>query len=270
MGGIMLDEQPVTADKKHLSFTQVSMYLKCPRQYELRYLHGLRLPASGAMVQSRAWHETLERNYRQKISSGVDLALSEMEEYFVCRLEEALANEEIAFRDGETPDLLKEQGLAIVAAHHKVIAPKVSPSLVEEKFTISLGDDFPYVLTGVWDVVEQDGTIVDNKAYGKAPTQAEVDENLQFTAYSLGYRVSQQKIERGLRMDAVIKDSPPRAMQLATRRTNADCRRLLKVIEDMARAISSGSLPPNPHGWWCSPRFCGYWGSRCMEGYCRT
>jgi len=266
----MFSEKPMGMDKKHLSFTQVSMYLKCPRQYELRYLQGLRLPASGAMVQSRAWHETLEHNYGQKISSGVDLALSEMEDYFVFRLEEALSGEEIAFRERETPESLRDQGLSIVAAHHKTIAPKVRPSLVEEKFTISLGNDFPYALTGIWDVVEEDGTIADNKAYGKAPTQAEVDENLQFTAYSLGYRVSQQKIERGLRMDAVIKDSPPKAMQFTTRRTNADCRRLLKLIEDMAQAISSGDLPPNPHGWWCSPRFCGYWGSRCMEGYCRT
>ena len=265
----MVDGQPVVANKKHLSFTQISMYLKCPRQYELRYIQGIRLPASGAMVQSRAWHETLERNYRQKIVSGVDLRLSEMEDYYVFRLEEALSGEEVAFRNGETLESLRDQGLAIVAAHHKVIAPRVRPSLVEEKFTISLGDDFPYVLTGVWDVVEEDGTIVDNKAYGKAPTQTDLDENLQFTVYSLGYRVSQQKIERGLRMDAVVKDSPPRAVQLATRRTNTDCRRLLGLIEDMAQAIAAGDLPANPAGWWCSPRFCGYWGSRCMEGYHR-
>jgi RecB family exonuclease len=246
------------------------MYLKCPRQYELRYIQGLRLPASGAMVQSRAWHEALEHNYGQKITSGVDLALSEMEEYFVYRLEDALADEDVVLKDRETPESLRDQGLSIVAAHHKTIAPKVKPYLVEEKFTISLGDDFPYVLTGVWDVVEEDGTIADNKAYGKAPTQAEVDGNLQFTAYSLGYRVIKQRIEPKLRMDAVIKDSPPRAMQFTTRRTNEDCRRLLGLIEDMARAIASGDLLANPAGWWCSPRFCGYWGSRCMEGYCRT
>jgi hypothetical protein len=266
----MLNGKPMEANKKHLSYTQISMYLKCPRQYELRYLQGLRLPASGPMVQSRAWHETVEHNYLQKITSNVDLPLSEMEDFFVYRLEGALSGEEIALRDRETPESLREQGLSIVVAHHKSIAPKVRPYLVEEKFTISLGDEFPYVLTGVWDVVEEDGTIADNKAYGKCPTQAEVDENLQFTAYSLGYRVTKQKIEPKLRMDAVIKDSPPRAMQFTTRRTNTDCHRLLKLIEKMAQAIKSGNLPSNPRGWWCSPRFCGYWGSRCMEGYCRT
>ncbi len=264
----MSNGQPA-ANKKVFSFTQISMYLKCPRQYEFRYLRGIKLPASGAMVQSRAWHAAVERNYRQKIITGVDLRLADVEEFFVCRLEEMLAGEEVAFKVGECRESLIEQGLAIVAAHHKIIAPRVQPWLVEEKFTISLGEDFPYLLTGVWDVVERDGTIADNKAYGKKPTQAEVNENLQFTTYSLGYRISQQRIERKLRMDAVIKDMLPRATQLSTIRTNADCHRLLKLIEGMAQAISSGNLPPNTKGWWCSPKSCGYWGSRCMEGYGR-
>jgi len=264
----MSNGQPV-ANKKSLSFTQISMYLKCPRQYEFRYLRGIKLPASGAMVQSRAWHAAVERNYRQKITSGVDLRLADVEEYFVCRLEEALKGEEVVYRNGEDADFLREQGLAIVAAHHKVIAPKVQPWLVEHKFTVSLGEDFPYLLTGVWDVVERNGTIADNKAYGKKPTQAEVNENLQFTTYSLGYRISQQRIERRLRMDAVIKNDPPRATQFSTRRTNADCHRLLKLIDGMAQAISSGDLPPNSKGWWCSHNGCSYWGSHCMEGYGR-
>ncbi len=255
--------------KKHLSFTQISMFQKCPRQYEFRYLQGLKVPASGPMVQSRAWHAAVERNYRQKVDTGIDLPLSEMEDYFVYRLEDALDKEEVNFTGKENLASLRDQGLGIVAAHHKTIAPKVRPALIEHKFTISLGEDFPYELTGVWDVVEEDGTIADNKAYKKPPTQTKLDEDLQFTIYSLGYRVSLGKIEPGLRMDAVIKDTPPRAMQLTTSRTNADCRRLLGIIEEMVKDISSGNLPPNPKGWWCSPRFCGYWGSRCMEGYSR-
>jgi len=46
-------------EKRQLSYTQLNMFLRCPRQYEYRYIHGLKVPPSGAMVQSRVWHQTV-------------------------------------------------------------------------------------------------------------------------------------------------------------------------------------------------------------------
>jgi hypothetical protein len=157
--------------KRQLSYTQLNMFLRCPRQYEYRYVRGLKVPPSGAMVQSRVWHQTVEFNYRQKIHSDRDLALGEMQEFFVTEFDAALASEEVAFEPGEKPGKLKDQGTAIVAAHHRTIAPAVRPLLVEERFTVNLGEDFPFDLVGVWDVIERDGTITDNKAYSKTPQQ---------------------------------------------------------------------------------------------------
>jgi RecB family exonuclease len=254
---------PAPAQKRHLSFTQLNMFLRCPRQYEFRYIEGLKVPPSGAMVQSRVWHETLELNYRQKVVSDEDLALGEMQEFFAARFDEAVAGEEVAFEPDEKPGKLKDQGTAIVAAHHGTIAPAVRPALVEERFTVDLGEEFPFDLVGVWDLVERDGTIVDNKAYGRQPRQEDLDKDLQFTAYALGYRTTHGRVEPGLRMDAIVKTRNPRPVQLHTRRTNDDCRWLLGLIEQVAKAIDAGVFYPNPQGWHCSPRFCGYW-DRCM------
>lgn len=249
--------------KPHLSFTQLNMFLRCPRQYEYRYIHGIKSPPSGAMVQSRVWHETLERNYRQKVHSECDLALGEMQEFFAANFDTVVGSEEIAFEPGAKPSKLKDQGTAIVAAHHQRIAPAVRPLLVEERFRVDLGEDFPFDLAGVWDLVERDGTIVDHKAYGKTPRQEDLDKDLQFTAYALGYRTRHGRTEPGLRMDAIVKTGNPRAVQLHTQRSNDDCRWLLGLIEPVAAAIDAGIFYPNPNGWHCSPRFCGYW-DRCM------
>lgn len=249
--------------KRQLSSTQLNMFLRCPRQYEYRYVHGLKVPPSGAMVQSRVWHKAVERNYRQKIRSERDLSLGEMQEFFVAQFDTELAREEVIFEPGEKAGKLKDQGTAIVAAHHKAIAPDVRPLLVEERFTVNLGDDFPFELTGVWDVVERDGTIADNKAYRKPPYQEDLDKDIQFTLYVLAFRATRGEIEPGLRMDAIIKTKNPKALQLHTRRTNEDCRWLLGLIEQVGKAITSGNFYPNPNGRHCSPRFCGYW-DRCM------
>lgn len=253
----------VRSAKPHLSFTQIAMFLRCPRQYASRYVEGRKVPPSGAMIQGKVWHQTVERNYRQKIESDRDLGLPEMQGFFAERFDSALTEEEVAFDSGDTPAKLKDQGVAIVAAHHKAIAPAVRPLLVEEPFNLDLGEAFPFTLMGVWDLVERDGTIVDNKSYSKTPSQADLDKDLQFTAYALAYRATRQAIEPGLRMDAIIKTKTPKAIQLRTQRTNDQCRWLLRLIEQVGAAIHSGNFYPNPIGWHCSPRFCGYW-SRCM------
>ena len=251
-------------EKRQLSYTQINMFLRCPRQYEYRYVHGLKVPPTGAMVQSRVWHQTVELNYRQKIHSDRDLPLGEMQEFFAAQFGAALAKEEVAFELGEKPGTLKDQGTAIVAAHHKAIAPEVRPFLVEQPFTVALGEDFPFDLVGVWDLVERDGTVVDNKAYRKTPYQEDLDKDLQFTIYALGFRATRGEIETGLRMDAIVKRKNPKVVQLHTRRTNSDCRWVLGLIEQVGKAITSGIFYPNPNGRHCTPRFCGYW-SRCME-----
>jgi len=246
-------------DKKYLSATQLNMFLRCPQQYFFRYIEGLKIPPSGAMVQGRAWHEALEENYTQKVNSDTDLPLDDMQDIFATRFDQAVEAEEIAFQENEDPGGLKDQGVSIVETHHKSIAPKVHPEMVEEQFWISLGDDFPYELMGYWDLVDRDGIIIDNKAYSRKPSQTDLDKDIQLTVYSLGYRASQQKAEKKLRLDAIIKNKTPKAVQLVTTRTNNDCRWLLGLIEKIVNAIQSGIFYPNPTGWCCSPRFCGYY-----------
>ena len=250
-------------EKRHLSATQISMFLRCPEQFRFRYIEGLKIPPSGAMMQSRVWHRTVEQNYRQKVASRKDLTLNDMQEFYAAEYEEVLKNEEVAFEAGEKPGKLKDEGIAITTIHHKLIAPKVHPALVEEKFTINLGDDFPYDLTGVWDLVDENGVIADNKAYSRTPNQDDVNKDIQLGIYSLGYRVSKNQIERGLRLDTVIKNKLPKAIQISTQRTNEDCRFLLRLIEQVAKVIQSGVFWPNPNGWHCSPSKCGYW-FQCM------
>ncbi len=162
-------------EKKALSFTQINTYLRCPRQYHYRYVLGIRTLPSGSMVQSRVWHETVERNYRQKITNHEDLPL-ELQAFYAERFDEALKLEDVAFDAAESAGALKDEGLAIVAAHHREIAPAVQPLFVEKPFRVSLGTDFPY---------------------------------------------------------------------------------------ELARAIDQNVFFPNPNGWHCSPKWCGYW-ERCM------
>src|SRR3989344_5879693 len=90
--------------KRGISATMITSFLHYPRQFERRYLQGIKDPANGAMVQSKAWHRTVEENYRQKIASGADLPLAHIQESFAAHYEEALKTENIDFGPWEDPD----------------------------------------------------------------------------------------------------------------------------------------------------------------------
>ncbi|MBF0342784.1 MAG: PD-(D/E)XK nuclease family protein [Nitrospirae bacterium] len=261
-----LVEPPEVICKPYLSYSQISMFMRCPRQYEYRYIEGIKRPPSGAMKQSSAFHETAEVNYKQKVFSETDIPLSDMKDIFAERFDFIFNSEEIVFDEGDNKAKLKDKGIEIVEVHHTIITPTVQPQLVEEKFKISLGDDFPYDLLGIWDVVDINNLIIDNKAYSKTPSQDDVDKDLQLTAYALGFRASRQQIEKGLRIDAIIKNKTCKAVQINTTRTNMDCRWLLKSIEQIVQAIKGGVFYPNSNGWHCSQKFCGYW-DMCKGGH---
>ena len=224
-----------------------------------RYVEGLKIPPSGSMTLSKVWHETVENNYRQKIKSERDLPLSDMQDFYSTRFDETLQNEEIQLEENENPGKLKDEGINVTTLHHQVIAPKVKPVLVEEKFRVSLGDEFLYDLVGIWDVVETDNVIADNKCYGKTPSQESTDRNLQLTLYALGFRVLNNKVEQGIRLDVIVRTKQLKAIQIETHRTNDDCQFLLKLIEGVATAIQTGNYYPNPTHNLCSPKWCGYW-----------
>lgn len=252
--------------RPYLSATQVSMFLKCPRQWAFRYVEGLRIPPSGAMKQSHVFHSAAERNYRQKIETGTDLPLDEQQDFYRDTWEAELQAEDVVFDKDkeETPTSMKDQGIEIVKEHHTKIAPLVMPATVEEKIIRPFGkDEFAYDLMGIVDLVDAEGNVRDNKALGKTPSQQDIDRDIQLSTYSLLYRLDRQKPEAGLKMDAIIKTKTPKAVTLETKRTREGLRLHLNMIGHIARAIKAEAFPPNPTGWWCSEKFCGYW-SRCM------
>ena len=79
-------------DKKHLSFTQINMFLRCARQYEFRYIKGLRRPPSGALILGKSWHKAVELNYSQKIQTEKDLPIEDVQDCFSDAFEEAFDN----------------------------------------------------------------------------------------------------------------------------------------------------------------------------------
>ncbi len=229
---------------KHLSVTQMRMFLRCPLQFKFRYVDGLKIPPASAITLGKSIHGALESNYRQKVQTKEDLPLEHVTDLFSNWWEKELS--ETVFEEGEKPGQVKDEGIKLVRVYHKQVAPKVQPISVEKPFTVPFRN-VDYTLKGYIDLIDERGTIIDHKTTKRVMSAEAIAQDLQLTAYALAYRTLEGKLESGLRFDVMIRNKEPKIQQLTTTRNQGDIRRFLKLLGYVTKAINTGIFYPNPN-----------------------
>ena len=116
------------------------MFLCCPLQCKLRYIDRLKIPPPSAITLGKSIHGTLEDKYRQKIESQRGLSLEQMPDLFSDRWEREVKEPETVFEEGEKPGAVKDEGIRLVKAYHRIVSPKIQPAYVEEPFSLTFKD----------------------------------------------------------------------------------------------------------------------------------
>ena len=255
-----------------LSASQIVMFLRCARQWAFRYIEGLKVPPSGAMKQGNVFHRMAEKNYAQKMGSRVDMSEGDLADYFAEEFETSWASEEVKLNENETKGGFKDEGVALTRVFRAGIAPKVQPIAVERNFKIVVGkDDAQVLLNGYIDVIDEQGRIRDTKALTpqRVPNEFDLSRDLQLSTYALARKLEDvgslptETTPARLMLDVAVKLKHPEARILPTARSIEGLRLHLNTVGNVAKAIKADAFPRNPTGWWCSPKWCGYW-DRCM------
>lgn len=258
---------PAFADtgRRKISYSQISTFLKCPRQYRYKYIEKLPQKPSIVPMQSQAWHAVVEKNYIFKMRSKRDLPLKRMLELYKYELKKMLVYaggwEKVDHGKFLTFEEVMLQGLDITEKHHKLLAPKIKPLGTEVKFQVQFNKEVDII--GVWDLLEKD-TVADNKAFGRTPNQDDFDKDIQFTLYAWAYEKMYKKIPQ-LRMDCMVKNKEVKAVQLWTKRNKRSLKWFEGMVEDVVAAMKGGGYFPNTNGWHCNQLYCSFW-DNCMGG----
>ena len=233
-----------------LSPSQVNTYLTCPAKWYFRYLVGLSEPATGALALGKAFHGTLARNFRQKMSTGRDMETGELAEAFAAEWSAVLPEAEL--RDDEYAAELASTGKAIVEAYVVQAAPSVKPRAVEQ--TVQ-GEIAGVTVRGIVDLLDVDGCAFDFKTSSKRPNGIPAEHGLQSTTYTM---ITPEA--SGLcRLDTVTKTKTVTVVQQSFQ-TSADDRRFADTLYPMVQeSIQDGIYPPRRSSPMCSRRYCGYW-----------
>jgi putative RecB family exonuclease len=254
-------------EKLHISYSQIFTYLACSLKYKFQYVENrlyerisINLPFGGAI------HIVVERYYRTLKEKNIIEPLKVMEELFEDCINLELDHTDIpVIYKKEAPDrksviqlgksMLKAFYDGIDLTNFEVVDVEVplSARLYTDEFEAT-----DFMLIGIIDLLLMDKNreliVVDNKTAVKAKNQSDVDDDLQFSAYSYllaSNRFTFPTATIKCRMDILRKLKNPKLEHYHTNRTAEQRKRFAKIANAVLAGIDSRIFIPNK-SWLCS------------------
>ncbi|MCR4317115.1 MAG: PD-(D/E)XK nuclease family protein [Planctomycetes bacterium] len=252
--------------RDHFSVSQLSCYLQCPLKYKFKYLVGFEpFFTPGALVFGSAFHSTIEFFFQQW-KKGEKVPLETLIGVFRADWQSMKTTKPVL----KIPNATEEDLLTKAETMLGVFVENAKPEIVvstEERFTVDLknpesGEPLPIPLEGVIDRIEEGETIVEFKTAARSYSQADVDRNLQCTAYAFAWRELHGKMPKKLILECITKAKTPKFGRIETTRTIDDLAWFWTLVMDVLDAIAAGAFPANPSHFCPSCEFAHY-----CEGY---
>lgn len=261
----VLDDREITLPTPHLSPTQIEMYLRCPKQYEMRYVRGKKSPPGVALIEGSTHHEMLEWNNKHKIAHGEDAKLKDVEGVFFDAWKRK--QKEIGDWEGETPDGVEKRARKLIRVYMTDMAKRFKPIASERPIAFKVG---PVIVAGIIDweghIVsgacsdKKPSEIVDYKVLSRRKPTTELENSIQLSTYTAYHR---SRGNRGVKAGfcQFLKKSGTVVYE-STKATDARVNWLRFIVLSVADSISRGNFPlTSPTNWCCSKRFCGFYSS---------
>jgi hypothetical protein len=134
---------------KTITQSMLGMFLRCPHQFERRYLRGEIIPPGIAARRGSATHKAAQINHEQKLHSREDLPVDHLQDaardYYVRLISDEgvfIPKDQIAEKDTLLAKGL-DAAIRLTKLYRTSLAPTIQPLLVEEKMTMEAGLDLP-------------------------------------------------------------------------------------------------------------------------------
>jgi hypothetical protein len=246
--------------------SMLGMFLRCPHQFERRYLRGEIIPPGIAARRGSATHKAAQLNHEQKLHTQTDLPLADLQDaardHYVTLIKEDgvfLPKEQLSDKDKLLAAGL-DATVRLTTLYREALAPSIQPLLVEEPLTCEVGLALP--LKGTIDVLTTDHWLPDLKTADKSKGPKEADYSLQLTFYAGLVAQRTGTWPQRISLEVLVNTKAAKLQSLPTSRGPEDWRNLVQRVHLMVAQMEAGLFPPcDPSAWICSPTWCGYFGT---------
>jgi len=249
-------------DRPHFSHSQLRAYQICSMRYYWKYVEGIREPKSSELALGSSIHRTIEFDYRHKMKSGRNEALSAKQDLFVEAFREEV-RQGVLFPEWEKPEDVEKQGVELIKVHHAEVAVNANPVSVEKFIEVRI----PHIsvpIVGWIDVVEEteSGRVIkDHKTSGRRYSEDAASFDLQLALYSAAEGI------KSVAFDVFVKNKKPYIQKVPGEVSPLFRSYALGIYRQVYRCIEQGIFFPQAPGKWpCSPAWCYYW-DRCVKRF---
>jgi hypothetical protein len=251
-------------DGLYTSVSQLKCWLRCPRQFELKYVRGV-APAFTpvALAFGSAFHEALAAYYGELKVTGEALRRDLLLDTFRASWERQVTGPVPIQPDADEEsnlDQLTDKGISMLHTFYEAAAKCAGEILVEHvehSFAVGIhdpetGEVLDETLVGTMDLVAVENgrrIVVEHKSSSKKYTQDQLRYDLQPTAYRLAARQAGMG-EVGVRFQVITKARVPAIQVADAQRDLRDEDDFLRTVVGVLRAIDSGVSYPL-RGWTC-------------------
>ena len=246
-----------------ISQSMFGMFLRCPAQFERRYVNGEIIPPGIAARRGSATHKAAEINHVQKLVSKEDLPVDSLQDAARDEYMHLVKDEGVFIpkdQIGAKGTLLAEgldSATRLTKLYREALAPQIIPVLVEERLTIDVVLDVP--IKGTIDVLTADNWMPDMKTAAKSKGQADAENSLQLTFYAGLVANHTGKWPGKVSLEILVDNKTPKLQSLETKRGPEDWAKLILRLQLFVAQLRTGLFPPcDPGHWLCSPAWCGY------------
>ena len=281
------DVEPELADmlpKGYLSPSQTTMFLKCPRSWELAYVEGKPRRTVARMFQGIFVHNGIEAVLKERLAKGKLPPLEAATDAFSDAFDKS--KQLIDDWEDETEGSVKDTGVKCTKAYYDEAAVDASPIAVEKTFSVVIRspdgkvklpilgridsiqvqshteaeyqDIRAKVAAGDESPILKPKRIHDLKVTADKWSQSDLDNDLQFAIYAGVEHIPDVQVDQVVKGRAKIPR--PRYEKLTGVVTAKMAAHAVAVVEGVAKAIGQGTFGmTDPSNWWCSERWCSVW-----------
>lgn len=294
------DVEPQLTDilpRGYLSVSQVSLVLKCPHSWYLRYVEQKSQKTSIRPFQGIQVHRAHEEVLKAKLNTGALPPLEMALDVFSTEFDKQ--KHLIEDWEDQDPGMAKDTGVNCTKVYYQEAAIKATPVSVERTFhTVIKTEDGKVKLPvlGRIDSIqvqahsEKDYQDIRAKVVAEYEKQragdpkkevelpklskpkrlhdlkvttdkwseADLENDIQFAIYSGVEHIPDVQVDQVVKGRAKVPR--PRYEVLTGVMTNKQVQHAVKVVEGVAKTIGLGHFPmTDPGNWWCSAKWCSMW-----------
>ena len=233
------------SDPVVLSGSSINTFLRCGQQWYFAYIEKLKSPPNLKQVVGIATHRAVEVNMAQKVTTKLDLPVSDVLDAFSESYDSQLPEVE----DDDDPGEAKDSGIAITRLYQTEVAPPIQPLWVEQEIQFAINGQ-PY--SGVIDLVEEregvfgpEHIIRDTKTTGRKPTGE--GHAIAMTGYAVAFRHKTGMKESDIALDYLVRTKKPYYLEVKNSGPIADdaIAQFGSIVGAVGKAIEAESFVPN-------------------------